>query len=71
MQLKSVYIIFLFLFTITFAFDFENIHECIQVGPKGCLHWNKTSNIFDVVPGFSGFSANTSVLTKKGPRTMA
>ena len=53
------------------GYNFERTLSCNKVGPKGCLHWNRTMTIFDIVEGYSGFAANTSVLSKNGHKNMS
>ena len=53
------------------GYNFERILSCSKEGPKGCLQWNRTTTIFDIVEGYSGFAANTSVLTKNGHKNMS
>lgn len=70
-KLLPFFTILLVLTTAQDDFAYQHTLECTTIGAKGCLNWNKTTIISENMSTYSGFSANSSVLTRKGPRTMA
>ena len=69
---KQMMLAFIFIFVLEVdSYNFQRTLSCSQVGPKGCLHWERNTTIFDIVEGYSGFSANTSILTKNGQKNMS
>ena len=48
-------------------FEFKHTLECTEVGSQGCLSWNRSVSIAENLPIYSGFPANTYILTRKGP----